>query len=44
MDEIYKDSHFILQKGTNSQNKHFSVQEICTHLCGKLDVWITVRL
>ena len=37
----FRDTHFILQKSKNPQNKVFGVQEICMDLCGTVDVWIT---
>ena len=37
-----RDTHFVLQKSTNPQNKRFGAQKICTELCGTVDVWITM--
>ena len=39
---IFRDTHFVLQKSTNPQNKRFGAQETRTELCGTVDVWITV--
>ena len=36
------DIHFVLQKSTNPQIKHFFVQEICWDMFEVVDVWITV--
>ena len=38
----FSDTHFVLQNGTNPQNKFFGVQETCTEMCRTVDVWITV--
>ena len=37
-----RDTHFVLQKSTNPQNKRFGAQETGTELCGTVDVAITV--
>ena len=33
-----RDTHFVFQKSTNSQNKPFGVQESCTEICGTVDL------
>ena len=38
----FRDTHFVLQKSTNPQNKRFGAQEICLEMCETLDVSITV--
>ena len=38
----FRDTHFVLQKSKNPQNKLFGAQENCTEFCGTVDVWITV--
>ena len=38
----FKDRRLALQKSTNPQSKQFCVQETCTQLYGRVDVWITV--
>ena len=37
---IFRDAHFIFQKRTNPQNKHFCVQETSTELYEPVDVWL----
>ena len=34
----FRDTHFVLQKSTNPQNKRFSAQEKCTKPCGTVEV------
>ena len=41
---VFIDTHFVLQKRTNPQNKRFDAQETCRKLCETVDVWITVSL
>ena len=36
-----RDTHFVPQKSTSPQNKHFGSQEICTKLYVTVDVWIS---
>ena len=38
----FRDSHFVLQKSTNPQDKRFGVQESCSELCGTVGAWITM--
>ena len=38
----FNDTQFVLQKSTNTQNKHFRAQETCTELSGTVEVWIAV--
>ena len=40
----FRDTHSVLQKSTNPQNKRFGAQETCMEFCGTVDVWITVSL
>ena len=40
----FRYTHFVLQKGTNPQNKRFGVQEACREMCAAVDVWIKVSL
>ena len=34
----FRNTHFVLQKTTNPQNKRFGEQETCTKLCGSVVV------
>ena len=34
----FMDTHFVFQKSTNRQSKHFGVQEKCTELCATLGI------
>ena len=38
---MFRETHFVLQKITNPQSKHFGVQGIRKELCGTVEVWIT---
>ena len=38
----FRDTHFVLQKSTDPQNKRSGAAQTCTELCGTADVWITV--
>ena len=34
----FRDTHFVLEKRTNPQNKRFGAQETCSEMCGTVDV------
>ena len=34
----FKDTHFTIHESTNLQSKQFGVNEVCTELCGTLEV------
>ena len=38
---VVRDTHFVLEKSRNPQNKPIDAAETCTVLCGTVDVWIT---
>ena len=38
----FRDTHFVIKKSTNPQNKRFGEPKNCMELCGTVDVWITV--
>ena len=39
---IFRNTHFALQRSTNSQSNHFGLQEICNERCGTVEIWIAV--
>ena len=40
--EMFKDTHFVLQKFTNPQRKHFGLEEKWTELPKTVEIWFTV--